>query len=298
MEKILLIANPVAGRAKAEEYSERLKAVLEENYQADVIIKLTQKENDAVNWSKQASSEGFDTVICLGGDGTVSETVEGIMESEPRPIFGFVPLGTVNDLGRALGYSMDPEKAVAEFASVKMAKLDIGLINKQAFINVIALGSIAEAVEKTQARDKNKLGVFAYIRDGVKSLFTDNNYQLRITRSDGQTIEIETNLLVLALTNSVGGMENMFPEARYDDGLLHFAAVKGHTPIDMIRATIEKGFSNFESNNLLAFSDKEIKIEAIEDKEVSTNIDGDLGPNLPVEIRVEKHALDVILPNK
>lgn len=298
MERILLIANPVAGKAKADYYSEKLKRVLEKSYNADVIIKLTEKEKDAVNWSKSATEEGFDTVICLGGDGTVSETVEGIMQAGSKPLFGFIPLGTVNDLGRALGYNMDPEKAIREFAQVKQDKLDVGLINNQIFIDVIALGSIAEAVEKTQAQDKNRFGVMAYIRDGVKSLFTDNIYHLRITTSKGETIEIETNLLIIALTNSVGGLENMFPDASYHDGLLHFAAVKGHTPIDMIRATLEKGFSNLEANNLLAFSDTSIKIEEINQRSVSSNVDGDLGPDLPLEITIKKQAIDVLIPIK
>lgn len=116
MKKILIIANPGSGKGDAPDYAKNLEKVLLTNYQVELEIRLTEKEGDANHWAKAAKQEGYDTVICLGGDGTVNEVVSGIAELDDKPLFSFVPLGTVNDLGRVVGFSMDPDEAVQQFA--------------------------------------------------------------------------------------------------------------------------------------------------------------------------------------
>lgn len=297
-KKVLIIANPVAGRGEATKYSEILIDLLKQEYSSEVQLKYTQQNEDARNWSQQAAQKGFDTVLCLGGDGTVSETVEGIINAEERPDFGFIPLGTVNDLGRALGYDMNPLNAIEDLRNVQVDKLDIGKVNDKIFINVLAMGPIAEEVMKTNAEDKNKFGVLAYIRDGLKVLFTDKGYKLSIKTSDGIERTIMTNLLFIGLTNSIGGIEFMLPEASYDDGLLHLAAIKGRTPIDMIRAGFDVGFANVNPQNFLKISDTSFEIKSIDDEEIIINLDGDTGPKLPLKINVLKHAIDVIVKRR
>ncbi|XJS11493.1 diacylglycerol/lipid kinase family protein [Aerococcaceae bacterium WGS1372] len=296
LDKVLLIVNPVAGKAQGEKYANKLKEILEDNHQSSVEIKVTKEENDAYEWSKNAYSDGFSSVICLGGDGTVSETVSGLMQNQQRPNFGFIAMGTVNDLARSLGYHLNPEKAVNDFVNIKLDKLDIGKVNDKYFINVIAIGPIAEEVMTTDSDDKNKFGVLAYIRDGLKAFFTSKGYNIRVTDSKDNPIDIKTNLLLVGLTNSVGGVEFMIPEANYNDGEGYLIAIKGHTPLSTIAASLEVGFSNLSADNLYKLSDQRFKIESLDNVEIKTNIDGDKGPNLPIDVEIIKHAIDVIVP--
>lgn len=298
LDKVLLIVNPVAGKGQSKTYANKLKDILENEHQSLVDIKITEKENDAYEWSKEALNNGYENVICLGGDGTVSETVSGLMQNEERPNFGFVAMGTVNDLARSLGYNLNPDKAVEEFSNVKLDKLDIGKVNDRIFINVIAIGPIAEEVMATESDDKNKFGVLAYIRDGIKAFFTDKGYNIRVTDSQNQPIDLKTNLLLVGLTNSVGGVEFMIPEATYNDGRGYLVAIKGHTPLSTIRAGLEVGLSNLSADNLFKLSDNSFKIESSDGIEIKTNIDGDKGPNLPIEIKILEHAIDIIVPKK
>lgn len=298
LNKVLLITNPVAGKGHGEKYAEKLKDVLELNHNSDVEIKITKEEHDATEWSKNATKEGFDTVICLGGDGTVSETVNGILQADDKPIFGFIPMGTVNDLGRALGYNMNVEKAIEDFKEASLDKLDVGKVNNQVFVNVIALGPIAEEVMATNSDDKNKFGVLAYVRDGIKAFFTDKGYEIRVTSSDGTETDIKTNLLFIGLTNSIGGVEFMVPEASYNDGKGYLAAIKGHTPISTIRAGLEVGLANLDADNIFRLSDTKFKIEALDNEKVITNVDGDNGPELPLEIEIISNAIDVLITGK
>ena len=297
LDKVLLIVNPVAGKAQGETYAKKLEDVLEKNHQSIVETKVTEKENDAFHWSREAHNEGFTSVICLGGDGTVSETVSGLMQNDQRPNFGFVAMGTVNDLARSLGYQLNPEKAIDDFKKVKLDKLDIGKVNDNYFTNVIAIGPIAEEVMATDSDDKNKLGVLAYVRDGLKAFFTNKGYNIRVTNSKNQPIDLKTNLLLVGLTNSVGGVEFMIPEATYNDGEGYLVAIKGHTPINTIAASLEVGFTNLNPDNLHKLSDSKFIIESLDNVEIKTNIDGDMGPNLPIEIEIIKHAIDIIVPD-
>lgn len=297
LNNVLIIPNPGSGKGKAVEYAEKLSKLLEETYQSQTMVRPTTEVGDARTWSAKALSDGFDTVICLGGDGTVNETVDGLLQNEEVPFFGFVPLGTVNDLGRVLGYDMQPEKAIEQYRKVKTVPLDVGQINETThFINVIAIGALPESVMHTDSQDKNKLGVLAYVRDGVKAYFKKDRYQLEITDSSGNKRELETDLVLVALTNSVAGVESMIPYASYDDGLIHLLAPKENLAVTTFYTLFEGGIQPEETDSMFVLSDNRIQIKDLIGKEIESNVDGDQGPNLPLDIKVLKHRLQVIVP--
>ncbi|MBD3948705.1 diacylglycerol kinase family lipid kinase [Tuanshanicoccus lijuaniae] len=299
LKQVLIIANPGSGKNMAETYAKQLQDTLESTYGATTTLRLTTKEGDATQWASKATAEGFDTVICLGGDGTVNETIQGVVNNDPQPSFGFVPLGTVNDLGRAIGYSLVPEEAIEQFKHVQETPLDVGFVNDKVFINVLAIGAIPESVMATESEDKNSLGAFAYVKDAVGAFFAQEGYPLLISHEHDVTA-IETNLLVIALTNSVGGFETLFPDATIDDGLLHLVAVKGAKPYDLVKAVFERGITQEESDSLLVVSGKKftIEVDPTSDyrKDIPTNIDGDSGPQLPLDITVKAGAIQVLKP--
>ena len=106
----------------------------------------------------------------MGGDGTVNEGISGLAELDYRPTFGFFPLGTVNDLARALGIPLDAEEAIQNLDINKVKPLDIGKINDQYFMNVVAIGTIPESINNVDSEDKTKWGKFAYFISGFKQL--------------------------------------------------------------------------------------------------------------------------------
>lgn len=301
LSRVLLIVNPTAGRGLAVSYSQDLKQVLEDNHQSKIQVRITQAEGDATEWAKNAFGDGFDTVICLGGDGTVRETVQGLIQNPDRPYFAFIPMGTVNDLARALGYSLNPATAIKEMAKVKTGNLDIGLVNNSlAFINVVALGVIPESVMSTSSDDKNRLGPLAYFLDGFNAFFSEKGYELKITDDQDQVHSLMSNLVLIGLTNSIGGFEAALPEASYDDGLFHLIAVKGKTPLDTIRAAIQKNQNLFKlpKENLLQLNSKFFLIESKASSELAANIDGDAGPGLPLKLELLASALTVLIPDQ
>lgn len=299
LKKVLLIVNPGSGKGLAEQYSQKLQAVIEASHQGQVQIKQTQAMEDAYNWAKKASQEGFDTVICFGGDGTVKETVSGLLDGgQPLPDFSFIPLGTVNDLGRALNMPLNPEKFIQAFERVNPQKVDIGRINQEYFINTIAIGKIAEAVMDTSSSEKNKLGKLAYIKDGFQAAMDDTYYDIEVVDSQQKVHRFQTNLLIIGLTNSVGGFEIMNKDAEVNDGLAYVSAVKGTNLIDVSRAMVEGKLFDVPTDKLFLLEDSKFTISENGNQPVASNVDGDPGPKLPLEIEVIHEAITVLVPVK
>lgn len=177
----------------------------------------TQGEGDATSFCKQACRERYDSVFAMGGDGTVNEAINGLAEQPYIPKFGFFPLGTVNDLARALHLSMEPLEAIEEFDPNRLVDLDVGRINDRYFMNVVAIGVLPEAINDVESEDKTKLGKFAYYLSAVKNVISMETFPFRVSL-DGAEENIETSTILIGLTNSIGGFETIFPEANVNDG--------------------------------------------------------------------------------
>lgn len=297
LDKVLLIVNPGSGKGQAVQYAEDLCRVLEESHHSQVDLRETEDMDDPYNWSKEASKQGYDTVICLGGDGTVNKTVAGLMAGpEKRPNFSFVPMGTVNDLARALQMPLDTRQFIQDFAQVRTQQIDVGQINDDYFVNTIAIGTIAESVGDTSSSSKNKMGRLAYLRDGLTAALEGQTYRLKIQDSQQKVHEIETPILVIGLTNSVGGFEQMNPDAEVNDGLMYLTALTESKLLEMGVAVLGNKLFDLPSDKLLILKDKELLIESLEDEPVASNVDGDPGPNLPLKIKVVANALSVYVP--
>lgn len=302
LKKVLMIANPGSGKGDAPEYAADLSKVLKESYETEIDIRETTKVGDATDWAEAAKGEGYDTVICLGGDGTVNEVINGLMKVEEPPVFSFVPLGTANDLGRVLGFDMSAETAINQFANLEEDRIDIGQVNNHYFMDVVAVGDIPTAVMETDSDKKNKLGYLAYIVDSAKVIMDGDQRGYRVTDSKGEQHEFTSNVIVVALTSSVGGMENLIEHRVYNDGLFQFFALKGQVIASSITTLANAGGipeEHTDNDTILAFSDSQVSIQLLDDEvkgEVRSNVDGDEGPAVPLEIKVHKEALKVLRP--
>lgn len=300
LKRILIIANPGSGKGEAIEQAEELSSVLKEKYDSEVIVRETSKFDDAKNWASAAKQENFDTVICLGGDGTVNEVINGLMSVEEPPVFSFVPTGTVNNLGRVLGFDPNPDKAIKQFENIELDTLDVGQVNEKYFISSVAVGNIPTAFMETDSEQKNRLGFLAYAIEGAKAAVEDEVKKYQVINSDGEVFELNSNAILFALTSNVGGIENLIKHRNYNDGLLQFGALKGNVIASTLKTLAsEEGIpeENINSDELLAFSDNEVSLQLLNNEEkVVSSVDGDEGPTLPLNIKVHKEALKIIKP--
>ena len=216
-----IIYNPTSGK-------ELFKRTL-----PDVLIKLekagfetsayaTEKVGDATAEAARCLEHNYDVLIAAGGDGTLNEVINGIAEQPNRPQLGIIPMGTVNDFGRALHLPNDIMSAIDVIIEGHSTKVDIGKMNSRYFINLAAGGQLTQVSYETPSKLKSIVGPFAYYIKGFEMLPQMKAVDLRIEYDD-EVFQGEALLFLLGLTNSMAGFEKLVPDAKLDDG--HFTLI-------------------------------------------------------------------------
>jgi YegS/Rv2252/BmrU family lipid kinase len=289
--KALLIVNPSSGGEQAAEYEELAINKLEELFD-EVLVKRTEKAGDATRFASDAVGS-VDSVIAMGGDGTVNEVISGIAGHERPPRFGFFPLGTVNDLARALAIPLDPKEAIASFSLDYARKIDIGKINDNYFMNVVAIGIIPAAVNNVDVEEKTKLGKMAYFLSALREVRKNESHLFEVT-IDEEEINVESSTLLIGSSNSIGGFESLLPNASTSDGKLHLIYIKDSNLWETIKSIPELLKGVTESTDTLGYlTFEKAQIKLLDEATIETNVDGDPGPSLPVEITVLPQRITV-----
>ncbi|MGX9843707.1 diacylglycerol/lipid kinase family protein [Streptococcus iniae] len=284
MKKVMLIVNPASGGEKAKAFEKIAKSKLA-TYFDQVDVRYTEKEGDAKRFAQTAARASYESVFVMGGDGTVNEGVSGLAEESYRPTFGFFPLGTVNDLARALQMPLDPEEAVESLDFTKTQTLDIAKVNDRYFTNILAIGSIPESINNVDDKEKTVLGPLAYFLSGLKNILKNKSYTFTIT-SDGQEASFTSSLVLLALTNSIGGFDSITPDAKANDGYLHLVFTKDKTAIETMASLPSLFSKTMSSNDAVSYQKvKEVTI-SVQGCDLESNLDGDPGPKLPLTVTV------------
>lgn len=297
MSRCILIVNPTAGKEKAKYYKTDLVLQLRTMFEV-VELRETTKAGDATAWAKEASEKGYDAVFSMGGDGTLNETVNGLALSGQAVNFGFIPLGTVNDLARALHIPLQPEEAIAALKDSKLVKVDIAKVNDRYFVNTIAAGAMPEAVGNVSIEQKTRLGPMAYFLTGIKALQSRETSLFKIESELG--VEVRRSPLIVAmLTNSVGSFNNIAPLAKVDDGTIWLAVFKEFNYLDVLKIIPEilAGLP-INSEYMTLQQVKKVRISVVDDEKLTTNMDGDKGPDFPLELTVLPSFLTVYVPRK
>lgn len=295
MRQAMIIINPSSGKEEALEHIRNAEQVLiEQGYQ--VTIQETAKELDATRYCVTACEECYDLVVSIGGDGTLHETLNGLIDQKHHPRLGVVPLGTANDFARALQIPLNPENAIRTLASSRVKTVDIGRLNDRLFANVVAVGSIAESLSSVSSEDKTKLGTFAYLKEGLKELTSTSAHPL-VVQYDEKIWEGQSLLFLAVLTNSAGGFESLIPDAAVDDGLLHCFIIKDLSIFNTLSAGVSLLLGNLKDHkDVVYFTAKNVSLSSTES--VSANVDGEEGPSLPITLSVLPRYIEVIVPEE
>lgn len=293
-KKAMLIINPSSGKEEAKDQEETMKEALKDRYQVKVYF--TEKADDAKGFSEEACEEHYHLVVAVGGDGTVNEVVSGLAEKDHRPLLGIVPMGTVNDLTRALGIPQAPKEALEVLRGEAYQFIDVGKVNDRYFMNALALGSIPESIHEVTPEEKSKLGPLAYFLAGVKRLMQEEKMHLILETEDG-TYEGEYSTLVGALTGSIGGFELISPKASVEDGLLHVLLVKDLNLLESLKLLPDFVAGDVSSSEHLTYiTVKKMQIRSKDQGAYVSDIDGEEGPKVPLTVEILPRHLRVLVP--
>lgn len=182
-KKLLFIVNPRAGKQRAAAaLSTVLTHFCKEGWLPTVLM--TEYPGHATELAAQYGA-GYDLIVCAGGDGTLSETVSGLMRAGIDKPVGYLPCGTTNDLGSTLGLPTDPAEAADTAVNGTEKQLDLGEMNGKTFVYTASFGAFTKASYETPQSVKNVLGHFAYLLEGAKGVFDLKPTHLHMETDDG-----------------------------------------------------------------------------------------------------------------
>jgi YegS/Rv2252/BmrU family lipid kinase len=238
-KRVKLIINPNADMGHAWRQTSEMRPVAERYGGVDWAG--TVYPTHAVELAKQAAEDGYDVVVAVGGDGTVHEVVNGLMQipANKRPQLGVVPLGSGNDFAHVLGMHEKPERALQEIFKAKPRKIDVASIEdehgrKEFWNNTINIG-FGGSVNIYSHSLPVVRGFLMYFVAVVLTIMRHYDVIEMTIKTDGK--EWQQDVMMMAVCNGPreGGGFQTAPDAILDDGLLNFTAVKKMSRAMMFR---------------------------------------------------------------
>lgn len=222
MRRLLAILNPQADRGRTASLAESLRGALGGRLELQLLE--TTKRREAIDLARQAGETGCDAVLAIGGDGTVHEVMNGLMQlpSDRRPALGIVPAGSGNDVAYALGIDKDLSRSAEMIREGITRLVDVGEIRASGGKQCFCLNNVGLLLEGEINWASHQLhwprGSGLYIRAMLQTLMRRlPAAQLQLT-ADGQTFDRRATILSLANGPRSGGKFQLMPDATLDDG--------------------------------------------------------------------------------
>ena len=224
MKKLLFIMNPVAGQKKA---NKSLPDILLLFNQADyeVITFMTTGPGSAIQ-AVEELGQGTDLIVCCGGDGTLNETVTGLLRAGLDIPVGYIPAGTTNDFASSLNLSGNVLQAAKDILEGEPVAYDVGRFGQRYFSYVASFGAFTKASYVIPQNIKNALGHTAYVLGGISELSQIRKEHIRM-EMDGEVVEDDFLFGAICNSTSVGGILTLDPkQVDMADGLLEILLVR------------------------------------------------------------------------
>ena len=288
----VLIANPTAGSARAQQLAEQAALVLQDAGYA-VELRYTRAKGHATELAQQAVGEGADRLVVCGGDGTIGETLAPLAGSPTA--LGLLPCGTCNDLARALAVPLRTEAAIGNLLGGEVRAIDLGRAGDRFFATIAAFGFDAEVNRRMERAQGPLSGRVRYVLEALRHLV---RYQPVRVRLCGDFGDMEREVLQVSIANApnYGGNLRVAPHADLSDGLFDVVVVnavsrpavlslmlrlfwQGHLrhPAVRVERTAHLGLHTAEPHRVYA--------------------DGDLLGQTPLALKISPAALRVVVPS-
>ncbi len=294
-QRLLFVVNPNSGKGEMRHHIvDCVDAFVRAGF--EVTLYTTQKSGDATRIVIERGA-AFDRIVCSGGDGTLNETVAGLMTLKEKPALGYIPSGTTNDFASSLKIPKNPIEATNLIINGKPYNVDVGQFNDRYFTYVAGFGAFTEVSYSTPQVSKNALGRLAYILEGIKSLHTLRPYGVTV-KTDKQVISDKFIFGMVTNATTVGGFKGIIAnDVGLDDGLFEIFLVKAPTNPIELQMTINELLVSPDTNKFITRF-KAQKVEFISDDEIPWTLDGEFG-GAPKNIEIINHqqALNIFAGN-
>ena len=289
-----IIYNPTSGREAMKNNLVDILNILERAGYETSAYATTPEPNSAKNEAERAAKSGFNLIVAAGGDGTINEVVNGIAPLKHRPKLGIIPAGTTNDYARALKIPReDPIGAAKVIAKGQTVKMDIGEAGKNWFVNIAAGGLLTELTYGVPSQVKSLFGYLAYLVKGAELLPQIKPIKMHL-EYDGGTYDGKASMFFLALTNSIGGFEQIVPDASLDDGKFTLIVVKTSNLIEILQliTMVLNGGKHVNDPRILYVKTSKLVAKPVDEK-MMINVDGEYGGDAPMTFKNHRQHLEI-----
>jgi len=260
----------------------------------DLTYRFCQGVDDGVAKTRRAVSEGADTVLVAGGDGTVNTIGRALVGSDVA--LGILPVGSGNGFARHFEIPLAPEKAAACLASASVRRIDVGFVNDRPFLVTCSMAwdaAIARSFEKSPVR-----GIVPYVFAGVYEFFEYQTQEMKVQIDADEELSLPDPLVfTIANLTQYGGGARIAPQARPDDGYLELV-VALRQDVPKLITNIHRLFDGSVARIPEVISRRFQSLVIRRERPAPMQIDGEL-VEAPAELKVSVRpaALKVLVPS-
>ena len=293
IEKIHFVLNPNAGNGISLKIFQEIEGELKSNNVKYTLFK-SQGKNDIFNHIMSDEIPDCDVICTMGGDGTIHETADGLMQSGKASdlAFSVIPSGTGNAFAQTLG-ELKPKKAIQKILKGERLKIDAMEIKQGAKISY-AVNIIGWGMASRVNQISDQLRMLGGIRYNIASLIGIATMKKKklILRMDDKVIN-EDALLFLALnTVYTGKGMKMAPDADFSDGLIDIIMFKSATKLQVVNIFLKLFSGKHIFDPRVTY--KQVKSFRLESEGDDLNIDGENQGYTPIDVRAIKKCITLI----
>ena len=285
--------NPCAGIKKANRYLPDLLRLFSD-YGYVSTAYMTGKRGDGTEFARTHAAEA-DLIVCIGGDGTLSEVVSGLMQVPNPPPLGYIPMGTTNDVASTLGLPKNATDAALRIVTGTPTAFDVGSFGEQSFFTyVAAFGAFTAVSYETPQNEKQALGHLAYVLEAMGRLNSIDHYCAHV-EYDGGTVDGDFIFGGVSNSTSVAGMVRLRKDlVSLGDGLFETLLIRRPKQFGDLSRIITGVLNQYYDNeNVILVQSKTLRFTF--DEPVAWTRDGEAGGvTTDVTLRNNHAAIHII----
>lgn len=293
MLKTLLVYNPMAGNGQFRNHLDTLINLFQEAGQPLIPYRLNRLE-ELEPMLKALPAAEYGKILIAGGDGTLHHCINALLKAGVDLPVGIYPMGTANDFSQFFNLTGSVEEITAILLGSHTVPCDVGFVNGSYFINVASLGHLIDISQRVDLQLKNIFGVLAYYLKGLEEIPQMKPVSIRI-EAEEMTLEDEVYFVLIMNGRSAGGFKRIAPDASVCDGLLDVCVFRTCPPLEIMPLILQVvAGDHVKSPYVTYFKTRSLTIHCNEP--VGTDLDGEKGVSLPMEVKLIPGILKVLAP--
>jgi YegS/Rv2252/BmrU family lipid kinase len=293
--RIFVVMNPMAGSCTADDVRQALDRHISPPGEYEIYETTGQDDEDVVAIVRDAVDRGFTIIAAAGGDGTVSEVAEGLIETDIP--MGIIPVGTANVFARELELPLSLDEACAALAGPQTTtRIDAMKVGDKYFILQIGIGIDALMIRDTERAAKRRFGRAAYLWTAFTRLVGYQPVRFTIV-ADGTRSRPRASQVLVANGGVLGIPPFRWgPHISPDDGRIDVCVVSARTALDYAGLIWHTLLGQQRRDRNVRYYGARQSIVISTDKPMPVQADGEIIGETPLQIKVIPHAIQVVVP--